>query len=434
MRIITLDGKHYVAEMQWRDIHTLKPRLRDFAEVAQELGIKPQKPQGTFILGMSKTNAVVGFVDDSINVPRKGKLLSLAGTLASHLDDGIYVAPLGNDGEFWVLAVVDSMVSPSTDQMVGPEILESQIGLIQSLLPNLDIHLEQGVTLSVFDGHDWSLADAISKATPVPVVHLGKTGGSVSPLVLVGGILTLGLIGGGLYVMMDEPVKTGPSQAEIEAQQRAAYVASIQGYTMTVLPLTGEWVHEARMAVDRLYPVERYGWAFEGADCTTQGCTIFYTTDDKAPRSLDSLMASLGKPVETASLGTDGRTFQLAEPVKAQGYVALDEMAINNLPEQVSIMQAWERFIGLAPLRLPGIKTEKKGEIEDYSMLAPPPAGLPGVVKGTLAVSGLDPQAIPSVMGHLAELPVTPSRLAWSYGLSQTPKAWRIELTYLARK
>jgi len=354
MRIITLEGKRYVAGMQWRDMHTLKPRLRDFAEVAQELGIKTQKPQGTFILGMSKTNAVVGIVDDSIDAGRKGKLLSLAGTLAAHLDDGIYVAPLGDNGEFWILAVVDSMVSPLTDQFVGPDMLEGQIKLVQSLLPDLNVHIEPDVPLTFLDGREWDLSKALDKARPVPVTRLGST--VVNPLLLAGGVLALGLVGGGFFALMDEPPKTGPSQAEIEAQQRAAYVASIQGYTMNALPLSGEWVHDALQSVDRRYPSERYGWVLEGVDCNPQGCGVIYTTDDEAPRSVESLFVSLGKPIETASIGDDGKTLRITEEVNAPGFVILDEALIMNLPEQAAIMREWERLIEMSALRLSGVK------------------------------------------------------------------------------
>lgn len=432
MHIIHLHGKDYVAGMQWSDMHTLKPRLRDFEDVAQDLGIRQRNLRGSFLVGLSKTSAVVGFIHDSMALPRKGNLLSLAGTLAAHLGDGIYVASLGEGGALWVLAIVDGMVSPMTDQFVSPEGLEAQIKLVQSLLPGLKVYLEPGISLDIPDGHEWVLSKAISKAKPVPVVVLGKE--VIHPLVLVGGVLVLGLAGWGVWTLTEEPPKTGPSQAEIEAQQRAAYVSSIQGYTSNVLPLSGDGFVHTLQSVDHRYPVERYGWAFEGADCNLQGCNIIYITEDQTPRSTELLLNSLGKPMDAASLGEDGKTLRVTEGVDVQGFATLDESAIMNLPEQSAILQMWNRLVEVSTLRLPGVLFERRPYVEDYAMLSAPPPGMPAIVKGVLAVSGKDPADIPWVMEYLKGLAAKPTRLAWSYGLAQTPKAWRMELTYLAKK
>jgi hypothetical protein len=437
MRTITLNGKTYVAGMEWRDMHTLKPRLRDYVDLAQEMGIKTKRPMGVYMLGQSKTNSVVGFTkDDKVKPTRKNNIYSLAATVAEDVEDGIYLAHFGDQDETWMLAVVDGMVSPATDLVLDRASLTSQVALARSLLPHMPFFVEDGLAMGYGDEQTWSLSEVLSKdkIKPVPIRRLGVSQG-VNPALLAGGVIALVALGGGLWMMMHKPPKlTGPSQAEIEAQQRADYIAAIQGYTASVMPTSSHWVLQARQTIDREFPIKRYGWSFEGGDCNPQGCSIFFVADgEKQARSVEALMDSIHRPMDVVSMPEEN-TLKIGERLDPPSYVVLDEESINSLPDESDVFRAWRGFGDMAPLRLPGVVVEKPASAEDYAMTLPPPPGLPGVVKGVLAVSGYNPDDIPSVMRQLGSVPAMPTRLALSYGMAKTPRAWRMELTYLAKK
>lgn len=433
MRVIPLEGKNFVAGMRWRDMHTLKPKARDFEAAAHDLDIKTRKKEGAFLVGMSKAGSVVGFFEREGKPQRREKLFTLAGSLASHLEDGIYVTPLGDEGEAWLVAITDGMVAPATDIFVHREMAAGHVHMIRSLLPGLKLFVESEETWIAPDEIPWSLSEALSKARAVPVGLLTGKGESHLKLIVTG-IAAFALIGGGIYMLMDAPAPTGPSQAEIDAQNRAAYVASIQGYTSTSIPLSSTWLDQALRLVENAYAVNRFGWAFEGAECSPDGCTAIYTGKDQSPRSSAALVDSFGLPPGTANVSDDGLTLRLAIPLENPGYLSLDEPSIVSLQDAGAVQRAWEQVAGLAPLRMPNIKVERAGQPEDYTMMAPPPPGMPGVVKGVLALSGRNPSDLHSALREAGGVKATPTKLAISHGLATTPRAWRVELTYLAKK
>jgi len=433
--ITEINGKQYVAGMRWIDMHSLNPKKSEFVAVLAEHGKNTKTPNGVSMLSDSKSSSVFGFIDVDENLP-KGRFYSLAATLAKDTEDGIYITRIqGEPDLLWMFLAKDSVVSPNTDVFLGEGALRSRCDIILSLMPNLTVFTNEESFASVYATKEWALEEGLEKKKPILIAALGNNG--LSPVVLIGGLAALVVLGVAVSMLMDKPaIQNGPTPEEEAALARANYVSSLQGITQNLVPLSSDWVVEALSEIKSRYAVNRYGWSFQGANCEPTSCALIYSSDTGAPRSIESLAASIHKTASEALITDGGDTVQFTLGLTTSTtFETLTEESIHALPLTTGKQTAWMQFVGMAPLRMPQVTPSSDVTIEDYSMMIPPPPDMPGVIKGAVSFKGSDPKDINEVRRMMEPQSMGMNRLVVSFGTSpKQSAAWHMEYVFFGRK
>lgn len=427
----SFNGHNFIAGMRWTDIPT-HPKNRDFIAAADTLNEPTKNPVGVFILSESKATAVVGLATLQNRVGSKNRVFSLAASLAKVAKDGIYVAAI--DGIVWVVAISDGIVVPSTDVVVSDSsFVSSQVAFIHSMLPTLDVYTD-GFSVDLPGVKAWSLSDSLDSR--VPVQSLIKNG---TPVVLggVGGValIALGILA---YSHFSQPKEEIIQVGVSEEQRRAEYFAGLQSQLENVLPADRAWVVEAWSTIRSRYPVIRFGWTFEGAQCSPTECGMLFSTDTARPRSADGIARSLGAE-QNFAIGDAGTTMRIPV-VMPTSFVVFDQAAVEALPASSAIKTAWRHLVEMSSVRFPGITFDiEPTEGEPLQVVGSEgvpltPDGVPAVIRGSMSISGTKLKDVPVAMRSVSIGGAVPASLVVAYGTGKTTKAWKMELTYVAKR
>lgn len=429
-REIKLGDQSFVIGMRWSDIPT-RPKNKDFIAAADVQNEPTKHPTGVFILSESKATAVVGLATLQERISSKNRVFSLAASLAKTAKDGIYVAAL--DGVIWVVAISDGIVVPGTDIVVTDStFVASQVDFFQSMMPALDVYVD-GFSINSPNEKAWEL-NGLLRAN-VPVQLLIK---SSSPLILgVVGVIVLSVLAYA-YLNKPEDVEEAVQVGVSEEQRRAEYFAGLQSQLENVLPVDRAWVNAAWSTINARYPVIRFGWTFEGAQCSPAECGMLFSTDTTGPRFADGLTASLDAG-QAFVIGDNGSTLRIPVSLPAS-FVVFDQATIEAIPTSSAIKTAWRHLVEMSSARFPGMAFDiEPTETEPLEVIGSEgasltPDGAPRVVKGSMSVSGANIKDVPVVMRTVCIMGASPTSLTMSYGIGKITKAWKMELTYVAQR
>lgn len=413
VRIATIGRTRYVWGLTWVDSDAQKP-----AQAAKIL----LDPKEEWLYVGSETvdgRMTFGFASPP-EEKEKGKLYSYAHSLAQVAEDGIYVAPIGDD-HTWYVVVSQSSVVPDTDAIEdNDEALAKVLGLREAF--DLPVMVAEGFSVGIPVDGTFDVENVEGASGRVALSKVGGAGQAKKLAVLVA---LVALVGGGAWFALheDEPPMVVDRSAEQAAQMRANYLASIRE-ELTQIPWEGGWVQRAAQTALTELPEVYAGWALREVTCLPTNCTGTYEPADEGPFSLSLLESHF--PKGWVLRGAVAGEVRVSVPLDVgMGLTWTDDMIISGYVHGLHLTD----LIGALPARLPGLELDGAVSLDNLSTARAAPVEAQALYRQEFAIGAremLNPRRINYVAAELAEAGFAPMKLTYTTGLGSSQAIWSL--------
>lgn len=285
--LVTIAGCQCVAGLEWA-------ALQADAGATQKDAVQQYIRKNGIQLGARQVNGTTTLIGAVNKVESDSSLVgkpSLADLVSQTIKTGIVILPIHVSGRelYWFCSFSDGSVRPGGDVIGRQDNILSQARDDLALLAPNGYHLYTTDTLAtLISGASPEIVDpdALIPAGFPDAIRVEKLSQGVKPRTLAFGAIAAGLLALGVVgtmLVIKTHVHRQPTPAEIQAQQEAAFNASLHGTLAATLPQTSPaWIFAARDAVYQL-PIRYAGYALTSAKCQPAGvCTLEWKATESA--------------------------------------------------------------------------------------------------------------------------------------------------------
>lgn len=362
----------------------------------------------------------IGFTDKLDEIGR-GKVYSYAAALAKIAEEGIYVAPIGDD-HLWYVVIAHGSVVPETDAIEpADEALGKIMGLREAF--GLPVRVAEGFAVSIPTDGEF---DSQSVLAAHPIKPLTRMGGASKLKTAVVLALLAGFVGGAGWWMLgpeDEPIFVDNS-AQLEREARARYLSAIQG-ELHAIPRDAGWVSRAARLAQAGLPEVWGGWVLHEVACVPGGCSGSYRpNDDGGPFSL-SVFESRFKDGQVVRGDVAGQVTVNVPLDVAMGLQWTDDMIEGGYAHGEHLTDV----IGGLSMRMPGMELDGQVIQSDLKALHAGPPAAANLSKEQFVVGArerVDPSRVNYTAAALARSGFAPVALNFNTGLGAAAPVWSI--------
>lgn len=419
VRIASIGNARYVWGLTWVDSDARKPAqaaklLLDPAE--EWLYIGSETVDGRLTFGYAPHPEDKG----------KGRLYSYAHSLSQVAEDGIYVAPIGDDHS-WYVVVSQGSVVPDTDAIESnDEALAKVLGLREAF--DLPVMVAEGFSVGIPVDGTFDVESVEGGAGRVALSKVGGTGQAKKLAVLA--ILVVLVAGGAWFALRkDEPPELVDQSAEQAAQLRAHYLSSIRE-ELAKIPWDGSWAGSAAQTALVELPEVYAGWELREATCVPSDCTGIYVPGDEGPFSLSMLESRF--PEGWVTRGAIAGEVQVTVPLDVGlGLTWEDDMILGGYTHGLHLTD----LIGALPARLPGIELDGAVRQDDLRAARSGPVEAQSIFKEQIALGArerLNPRRVNYVAAELAQAGFAPMVLTYTTGIGSSQPIWSLTVARIS--